>query len=112
MHEMSIAESIIELADEIAIKKNADSIKSIDIEIGALSGVVPEALEFAMEMIVKNSKLENARINYIKIKSEIVCLNCEKHFETNDWFVLCPECNQTNVKILNGKQLRIKSLII
>lgn len=112
MHELTIAQSIVELAEDVTLKEKADSICSIDIEIGALSGVVLEALEFALEMTVKNTKLENAEINYLKINGKADCINCNFRFETNDLLALCPKCNGANFKIIDGKQLRIKSLIV
>jgi len=112
MHELSIALSIIHLAEEVALKEQADSVSSIDIEIGTLSGVVIEALEFAMETTVINTKLENAKINLLKIPGKAKCKNCNLIFETNDLLSLCPNCKQANFNIVEGKQLRIKSLIV
>ncbi|MEN8117702.1 MAG: hydrogenase maturation nickel metallochaperone HypA [Bacteroidota bacterium] len=112
MHELSIAQSIVELAENVALGEKADSINSIDIEIGALSGVVIDALEFAMEVTIKNTKLENAKINFLKKKGIASCKNCGFHFETINLLALCPKCNQANFKIIDGKQLRVKSLII
>lgn len=112
MHELSIAQSIVELAEDVALKEKADSVSSIDIEIGALSGVVLDALEFALEMTVKNTKLENAKINYLKRIGKADCLVCNFQFETNNLLALCPKCNQANFKIIDGKQLRIKSLTV
>lgn len=112
MHELSIAQSIVELVEEVAIKEKAKSIKSIDIEIGALSGVVLDALEFALEMTIKNTKLESAKINFLNIIGKASCSNCNFLFETNDLLALCPECKQANFKIIDGKQMRIKSLTI
>ena len=112
MHELSIAQSIVELAEDVAFKEQADSIQSIDIEIGALSGVVFDALEFALGMTIKNTKLEKAKINYLEINGLADCLNCNFQFKTNDLLALCPNCNKANFKIINGKQLRIKSLTV
>lgn len=112
MHELSIAQSIIELAEEVALKEQADSITSIDIEIGTLSGVVLEALDFALETTVTNTKLENAKINLLKIPGKAKCKNCSFTFETNDLLSLCPNCKQANLEIVEGKQLRIKSLTV
>ncbi|MDB4582324.1 hydrogenase maturation nickel metallochaperone HypA [Draconibacterium sp.] len=112
MHEISIAQSIVELAEDVAMKEKADSIKSINIEIGALSGVVQDALEFALEIIVKNTKLEKAKINYVKINGKADCRNCNFRFETDNLLALCPKCNHANFNIIDGKQLRIKSLIV
>ncbi len=112
MHELSIAQSIVELAEDVALKENADSIKSIDIEIGALSGVVLDALEFAMEITIKSTKLENAKINFLKKSGKASCAKCNFQFETDNLLALCPKCNQANFKIIAGKQLRIKSLTV
>ncbi|MCY1721115.1 hydrogenase maturation nickel metallochaperone HypA [Prolixibacteraceae bacterium Z1-6] len=109
---MSIAQSIVELAEEVAIKEQAGPIQSIDIEIGALSGVVLEALEFAMEISVKNTKLEKAKINYRVLPGKARCRECNREFETNDLLALCPGCKQANYTITDGKQLRIKSLVV
>lgn len=112
MHELSIAQSIVELAEDVAMKEKANSIKSIDIEIGALSGVVLDALDFAMEMTIKSTKLENAEINYLKKIGIASCKGCKIQFETEDLLALCPKCNQANYKIIDGKQLKIRSLTI
>lgn len=110
MHELTIAQSIVELAEEAAEKENADKIYSIDIEIGALSGVVFEALEFALQIIVKNTKLEKTVVNYLKIDGLAQCKNCNAQFKTNDLLAVCPVCNRAEFQIIDGKQLRIKSL--
>ena len=112
MHELSIAQSIVELAEEVAEREKADSIQSIEIEIGALSGVVLDALDFALEITVKDTTLRNAKINYLKITGKAECNECFCQFETNDLLAFCPKCRQANYRIVDGKQLRIKSLII
>ena len=112
MHELSIAQSIIEIAEDALKNETAESIKSIDIEIGALSGVIIEALEFAMESVVKNTKLKNAEINYVKVEGKAQCLECNLTFKMNDLLSLCPDCNKARYEIKDGKQLRIKSLTI
>jgi len=112
MHELSIAQSIVELAEEVALKEKAESIQGIEIEVGALSGVVLEALEFALEMTKKNTKLKKAKIKYIPIDGKAVCNTCHVHFETNTLLAFCPNCGQANFEISDGKQLRIKSLFV
>jgi len=112
MHELSIAQSIVELAEEVAEQEKADSVQSIDIEIGTLSGVVLDALDFAMEITVKETKLREAKINYLKINGKAECNECHLQFETNDLLALCPKCKQANYRIVDGKQLRIKSLVV
>ena len=112
MHELSIAQSIVDLAENVAENEKADTIQTIDIEIGALSGVMLDALEFAMEITVKNTKLENASINYLKKEGKALCSECNFLFKTDSLLTLCPKCKRASFKIVDGKQLRIKSLTV
>ena len=112
MHELSIATNIIEIATEYAEKNNASVIKEIEIEIGELSGVVVEALEFAMESATKDTLLENAKISINYIPGRAKCLNCRNEFPVASLYETCPECNTFNPEIIKGNELRIKSLII
>ena len=112
MHELSIAQSVVELAREIALKEQADSIKSIKIEIGALSGVALDALEFALEITRKNTILDKAAVTFLNIPGKALCRNCGVQFETNDLLMFCPNCHKSNFEIIDGKQLKIKSVTI
>ena len=62
MHELSIAINIVEIATEEAKKANVSSVLEIELEVGTLSGIVIDALEFAMDEAIKNSVLQNAKI--------------------------------------------------
>ena len=82
MHEMSIALSIIDLATEQAQKENARKIVEIELDIGAVSGVEIEALNFALEMAVKETLLESALVKVNRIEAVSECLECGHHFES------------------------------
>jgi hydrogenase nickel incorporation protein HypA/HybF len=62
MHELSIAYSIVELAEEQASSRNASEIEEIELEIGQLAGVEIQTLTFALQSVVKGTRLEKARI--------------------------------------------------
>ncbi|MBA4407818.1 MAG: hydrogenase maturation nickel metallochaperone HypA [Bacteroidota bacterium] len=112
MHEFSIAQSIIDIAEEIATKEKADQIQSIDIEIGALSGVVLDALEFALKITVEGTILGETQINFFPIPGKAVCNDCNLMFEIGDLLAICPGCGGGTLKIIDGKQLRVKSLTV
>lgn len=112
MHELSIAESIIEIAEEQARKSFAISISEIEIDIGSFSGVVIEAMEFALEEAVKNTMLEKASIKINQIKAKVICCTCANEFFPEDVLSLCPQCNSSDYDILQGKELNVKSIII
>ncbi|MEA3497279.1 MAG: hydrogenase maturation nickel metallochaperone HypA [Bacteroidota bacterium] len=112
MHELSIATNIVEIAEVNVKKNNGKSVSEIEIEIGNLSGVVQEALDFAMDVAFENTVLENAKIKIIKIQAKAKCKNCLHEFEVQDFFSPCPKCNSFNPEILQGKELKVKSLVI
>ena len=112
MHELSIAMSIVDIADEYASKADASIVNEIEIEVGELSGVVLEALKFAMDVAVKNTILEHATCNYIRITGFSKCADCSYEFETDNLYTPCPKCQSYRQEIIRGKELRIRSLTV
>ncbi len=112
MHELSIAQNIIEIVEEHAAKMKARHVTEIVLDIGAVSGVVPENLEFAWEVSAKNTVVEGAllKINFIEAKA--VCLECKKEFELDDIYTMCPHCGSFQFEIIQGKELKVKSIKI
>jgi len=112
MHEFSIAVNIVEIATENARKENARVVKEIDIEVGELSGVVADALEFCMEAAVKDTLMEGAKWNIIDIPGRGRCRSCSYEFGINDLYTVCPKCNSPAPEIFQGKELRVKSILV
>ena len=112
MHELSIAQSIVELAEKEAQNHGANTIEELELEIGALAGVDRMALEFALDSAIKGSRLEDARIICQRIAGEGRCGDCENVFPVENLFTACPVCGSYAVKIIKGKELRIKSLVV
>jgi hydrogenase nickel incorporation protein HypA/HybF len=111
MHELSIAMSIVEIAEENAAMAGVKSVSEIQIEVGNLSGVVDEALEFALEEAVKNTILKNAKRIVIKTPGKAKCLECNHEFDVDDVFTPCPKCSSFNNEIISGQELRVKSML-
>lgn len=112
MHELSIAMNIVEIAVENAVREQASRITSIELEIGAQSGVVIEALEFAMQSAVKGTMLENAEVTISLIPAVGKCTACGHEFEPDELFSPCPECGNPFSNMIKGKELKVKSLKI
>lgn len=110
MHELSIATNIVEIAVEEAKKAQVQDFSEIVLEVGALSGIVEEALEFAMAEAVKGSPLRNAKRVLITIQGKARCNQCMQEFITPDHFTPCIECGYPYTDIVKGKDLIIKSL--
>ena len=112
MHELSIAQSIVELAEREARSHHATSIEELELEIGALAGIEFAALDFALESAIKGSLLEDARIVRQIIAGEGRCGDCENLFPVENLLSPCPVCGSYAVKIVKGKELRIKSITV
>jgi hydrogenase nickel incorporation protein HypA/HybF len=98
MHELSIAMSIVDMAQEEAERRSVQ-VDAVHLELGALSGVVKEALLFSYEVVVKD------------IPIEVFCPGCKlsKTLKSMQWFY-CPDCGAATSEILHGKELIITAL--
>ncbi len=112
MHEFSIAMDIVDIATSSARKEAATVVKEIEIEIGQLSGVVMEALEFSLEAAVKGTIIENARRNLIIVAGKARCTQCLTEYDTDTLFKPCPMCQACAPDVIQGRELRVKSLIV
>ncbi len=112
MHEFSIALGIVKIAEEESRKAKAKTVKVINLEIGTLSGIELEALEFAWPAAVKETVLEHAKRNIEVIDGKAKCLECDQIYDLNDIYDACPNCGGYFKDIIQGKELRIKSLDI
>ncbi len=112
MHELSIAMNIIDIVEAEKAKNNAEKIQSIELEVGNLSGVVMEALKFAFDEALKSSSFNDAKIIYQEVKGIAECSACGHRFKTEDYVTPCPECMHPYSDIIQGKDMRIKSIVI
>lgn len=112
MHELSLAQSIVQLAEQQARNHKASKIEELELEVGSLAGVELQSLEFALESCVKGTMLSEARIIRNDIKAEGRCGDCEAVFHVETLFSPCPKCSSYAVKIVKGKELRIKSIVV
>lgn len=112
MHELSIVMSILDIAEEKAKDLHAQTISEIEMDIGELSGVDYEALDFAMAHAPKNEMLRNVKFSINKIPAKARCNICKHEFVLNDLYTACPSCNNYDNDIIQGKELRVKTIKI
>lgn len=112
MHELSIALGIVKIAEDERRKAKAKTVDSIDLEIGKLSGIELDSLEFAWPVAVKDTVLEHAVKNIESIDGWAKCLECEMEYPVFHAYDGCPACKSYFKDILRGKELRVKSLVV
>jgi len=110
MHELSIAMSIIEVAQEEAARRDV-KVDAVHLELGQLSGVVAEALLFSYEIACSGTPLEGSRLVIKEVPIEVYCAACNarKILSSMQWFC-CPECGTPTSELIHGKELLITAL--
>jgi hydrogenase nickel insertion protein HypA len=111
MHELSIAQSIIEGAAEEAERHSAGRVTAVHLQVGKLSGVVKEALLFSYELACEGTPLEASRLEIEEIAAVIFCRQCvaEQTLESIQHF-RCPVCLSPAPDVVRGRELLITGL--
>jgi len=112
MHELSIAMSIVEMAEEEARQRNA-RVSAVHLKLGALSGIVKEALLSSYGIACDGTSLEGSRLVIEEVPVEVYCEACavQRRLAPLSWFV-CPECGAATPTIVRGKELEVTALEI
>ncbi|MBS1655958.1 MAG: hydrogenase maturation nickel metallochaperone HypA [Bacteroidetes bacterium] len=112
MHELSIAHSILSIAEKSFPANSKGFISAINIQAGELSSVELEALQFAFSTIKHDTILEKAELNIEIIPGEALCADCGTLFHMNSYGTCCPDCNSYLSSIKKGKEFKISSLTV
>ncbi|MBK9015738.1 MAG: hydrogenase maturation nickel metallochaperone HypA [Saprospiraceae bacterium] len=112
MHELSIIASIVEIAEAEVQKAGAQRVESIELEIGELAGIEFSALDFAWEVGVSQTVLENAERHVNRISGQARCSECDTTFEMQALYDPCPGCGSYFSEIIKGKELSVKALTV
>jgi len=112
MHELSLAQEVIELSRREAENNNASSITEIELEVGVLCGVEPDAFESALSLLIRDTVLAEAKINIRRTAAYGTCNLCQNEFSMESRVTTCPGCGCFPGKIRGGEHFRIISLLI
>ncbi len=112
MHELSIVTSIIEMAREQVHAHNANQVEKIELEVGTLAGIEMHAFNFAWEHATQQSVLSNAERIIHPIQARARCLQCEQEFDVEELYEICTHCGEFQNELIQGKELKLKSLVL
>ncbi len=112
MHELSIMQNALSLALEQAGAARAKRVHAIHLRVGALSGVVPDALQFAFEALVPGTLAEGAALAIENVPACFWCPCCAREFQAEDMLAECPDCHRLSTELRAGRELELTSLEI
>ncbi len=112
MHELSIALSLVDAACEAAAPLGDVRVEALHVRIGALSGVVKEALAFSFDMAARGTRIEGARLDIEDVPVTAYCPACQAERTLNVSFVAlrCPACAGPLARLVRGREMELTAL--
>ena len=107
MHELAIAQNILEIVRQAVPQALEKSVRGVRIRVGQLSGIVPDSLDFCFSAMVADTDMREARLSIDQVPTLSQCKTCAHRFGITDWIFICPACKSTNLEVISGKELEI-----
>lgn len=110
MHEVGIMTEAVRMASESAQAAGAKHVTVLKLRIGALSGVVPEAMQFAWDVVRRDTMLATARLEIEAVAPVCWCATCQAEFDCKDFLSECPRCHDLSGDLRRGRELEIAAV--
>lgn len=110
MHEMSLAEGVLQLIEDAARDQGFTAVRTVWVEIGQLSGVEPDAMAFCFDAVSRGTLLEGARLEIVHVPGSGHCYECGWDTELQAVYDACTHCGAVPVHITGGTEMRVKEL--
>jgi len=110
MHEMSLAQSVLQIIEDHALKERFTRVNSVWLEIGELSGVEPEAMRFCFDAVVHGTLAHGAKLEIINVPGSGWCMRCGETVALPQRYSSCPRCQGYQVQPTQGMEMRVKEL--
>ncbi len=110
MHEMSLAEGVLQIIEDAAQAQQFRRVKTVWLEIGQLAGVEVEAMRFCFEAVVRDSIAQDAKLEIVETPGQAWCLHCGQVVNVQALFDACPQCGGFQLQVTGGSEMRVKEL--
>jgi len=110
MHEMSLAEGVLQLLEDAARREHFTRVSVVWLEIGRLASVEREALAFCFDAVTRGSIAEGARLEFVDTPGSGWCMACAKTVAMEALYAACPDCGSYQVQVTGGTEMRVKEL--
>lgn len=111
MHEMSLAEGVLQIIEDASRGPDGFArVKTVVLEIGRLSSVQPEAMAFCFDAVTRGTLADGAKLEIIEIPGQGFCLSCQRSVPLDQVYDPCPECGEVPVQATGGTEMRVREL--
>lgn len=110
MHEMSIAQSLLDLVLEEGQKHKLRRVSTVIVQVGALAALVPDSLQFCWELLTRHTMAAGSSLKIETVPVVVRCFGCGELFEVENHIFQCPGCEQPALDLVSGRELSLMSL--
>jgi hydrogenase nickel incorporation protein HypA/HybF len=112
MHELAITENILDITMRHAEQAGATRVTNLYLVIGQLASIVDDSVQFYWDIISKGTLAEKAELHFRRIPTELLCLDCNFHYNPSANEMACPNCKSLNIKIVAGEEFYLEAIDI
>jgi hydrogenase nickel incorporation protein HypA/HybF len=111
MHELSVTQSLLDIALRHAERASAQRITRLNMVIGELASIVDDSVRFYWDIVSRDTIAEGAELHFERIPGTLRCLGCGHTFPLNDSRdYVCPACGEGQVTAAGGDEFRLESI--
>lgn len=110
MHELGILSSMLQTIDKIMIDEKLSRIEKIVLQVGEISGIVPEYITECYPAAVYKTKFEDTRLEMEVIPGIVSCRDCGREFNAREFDLRCPGCGGESLAPVSGREFIIKEI--
>jgi hydrogenase nickel incorporation protein HypA/HybF len=112
MHELTVTESILEIALRHANEAKATRITNLYLVIGQFASIVDDSVQFYWDIISKETIAEGAILHFKRLPASLSCLDCNQQYNPGSDGFSCPNCHSNHVKIVSGDEFYMEAIDI
>jgi hydrogenase nickel incorporation protein HypA/HybF len=110
MHELALAEGIINIVESEKEKNGFDRVLEISLRIGEYSGVIPSCIEEFFPIAAKGTAAENAVLKIEWIPASFVCEDCGHTGAVSPHAACCAACGSTSIRMISGREFFVENI--
>jgi hydrogenase nickel incorporation protein HypA/HybF len=110
VHELSLVASVFEVLEEKAREHGAARVTKVVLDVGIMSGAVPDLIESAFEAYKRGTLAAGARLEIVVVPMKVRCPDCGGETVREDADFSCAGCGSRRVEIVEGRDLVIEKI--
>lgn len=111
MHEIGTLRYVLDTVDSIIEEQKLSSVEKVTLEVGEVSGILPEFLYKCWDFVASRSKYAcHAALEVETLPAITICLDCHGTYPTVKYGKTCPYCGSSHTVLLKGNEYNIKEI--